>query len=200
MPIILKSEKRQPRTRIVHIALYTMLALGAVTMVYPFLLMASGSFKSKVDVQDLNIIPKYLYKDDILFKKYVEAKYNESIAEYHAATGDIAQNFRLVKMPDKVNAVILSDWRDFVKTANMPDSWFLTAFGPTADGKVVQKNERAYRNFISDMCSNDLDVFRTRFDEPIESWFFLKLVCSIPRGSKEKSRKGGRAPTCPEKR
>lgn len=175
MPIILKSEKRQPRTRIVHIVLYAMLALGAVTMVYPFLLMASGSFKSKVDVQDLNIIPKYLYKDDILFKKYVEAKYNESITEYQAATGDIAQNFRLVKMPDKVKGVILSDWRDFVETANMPNSWFLTAFGPTADGKVVQKNERAYRNFISDMCSNDLDVFRTRFDEPIESWFFLKF-------------------------
>ena len=54
MPIILKSEKRQSRTRIVHIVLYTMLALGAVTMVYPFLLMTSGSFKSKVDVQDLS--------------------------------------------------------------------------------------------------------------------------------------------------
>ena len=94
MPIILKSEKRQSRTRIVHIVLYTMLALGAVTMVYPFLLMTSGSFKSKVDVQDLSIIPKYFYKDEVLFKKYVEAKYNESIAEYSSATGDEVQNFR----------------------------------------------------------------------------------------------------------
>lgn len=175
MPIILKSEKRQPRTRIVHIVLYTMLALGAVTMVYPFLLMTSGSFKSKVDVQDLSIIPKYFYKDEVLFKKYVEAKYNESIAEYSSATGDEVQNFRAVKIPKKVNDIILSDWRDFVKISNMPASWYLTGFGPTADGKIIQKNERAYREFIRDLCSNDLDVFRTRFDEPIESWFFLKF-------------------------
>ena len=175
MPIILKSEKRQPRTRIVHIVLYTMLALGAVTMVYPFLLMTSGSFKSKVDVQDLSIIPKYFYKEEVLFKKYVEAKYNESIAEYSSATGDEVQNFRAVKIPRKVNDIILSDWRDFVKISNMPASWYLTGFGPTADGKIIQKNERAYREFIRDLCSNDLDVFRTRFDEPIESWFFLKF-------------------------
>jgi multiple sugar transport system permease protein len=57
----------------------------------------------------------------------------------------------------------------------MPASWFLTAFGPTQEGKIIQRNERAFRQYVSDLCGNDLEVFRERFDEPIESWFFLKF-------------------------
>jgi hypothetical protein len=57
----------------------------------------------------------------------------------------------------------------------MPTSWFLTAFGPTQEGKIIQRNERAFRQYVSDLCGNDLEVFHERFDEPIESWFFLKF-------------------------
>ena len=117
-----------------------------------------GSYYSIKSINEIkNEIDKIALQKEFVF---INAKYNESIAEYSSATGDEVQNFRAVKIPRKVNDIILSDWRDFVKISNMPASWYLTGFGPTADGKIIQKNERAYREFIRDLCSNDLDVFR----------------------------------------
>lgn len=174
MPVILPSEKRKLRSRLVYLVLYASLAVGSLSMVYPFLLMASGSFKSRVDVQDLDLVPRFIHDETVLFRKYVEAKYSERIVEYRSATGDDARNFRAVALPD-ANSALAADWTEFVSSAEMPASWFLTAFGPTQEGKIIQRNERAFRQYVSDQCGNDLEIFRERFDEPIESWFFLKF-------------------------
>ena len=174
MPVILQSEKRQFRSRLVHLVIYALLAVGSLSMVYPFLLMASGSFKSRVDVQDLDLVPRFVYDEAMLFRKYAEAKYSEVIVEYRSATGDDARNFRAIEMPE-FNPQLVEDWSSFVTSAEMPTSWFLTAFGPTPEGKIIQRNERAFRNYVSEVCDNDIEVFRQRFNEPIESWFFLKF-------------------------
>jgi multiple sugar transport system permease protein len=174
MPVILPSEKRKLRSRLVYLVLYASLAVGSLSMVYPFLLMASGSFKSRVDVQDLDLVPRFIHDETVLFRKYVEAKYSERIVEYRSATGDDARNFRAVALPD-ANSALAADWTEFVSSAEMPASWFLTAFGPTQEGEIIQRNERAFRQYVSDLCGNDLELFRERFDEPIESWFFLKF-------------------------
>ena len=174
MPVILPSEKGQLRSRLVYFVLYASLAMGSLTMVYPFLLMASGSLKSRVDVQDLDLVPRFIHDDALLFRKYVEAKYNERIEEFRSATGSDSRNFRAVTLPEP-NPTLVADWTEFVESAKMPTSWFLTAFGPTQEGKIIQRNERAFRQYVSDLCDNDLDVFHERFDEPIESWFFLKF-------------------------
>ena len=73
MPVILPSEKKQLRSRLVYLLIYALLAVGSLSMVYPFLLMASGSFKSRVDVQDLDIIPRFIHDEAVLFRKYSEA-------------------------------------------------------------------------------------------------------------------------------
>ncbi len=174
MPVILPSEKGQLRSRLVYFVLYASLAVGSITMVYPFLLMASGSLKSRVDVQDLDLVPRFIHDDALLFRKYVEAKYNERIEEFRSATGSDSRNFRAVTLPEP-NPTLVADWTEFVESAKMPTSWFLTAFGPTQEGKIIQRNERAFRQYVSDLCGNDLEAFHERFDEPIESWFFLKF-------------------------
>ena len=174
MPVILPSEKKQLRPRLVYVLIYALLAVGSLSMVYPFLLMASGSFKSRVDVQDLDIIPRFIHDEAVLFRKYSEAKYSERIQEYRDATGDSARNFRAIQLLEP-NLQIVSDWTDFIANSEMPVSWFLTAFGPTPEGKIIQRNERAFRQYISALCENNTEVFRERFDEPIESWFFLKF-------------------------
>lgn len=175
MPVILPSEKRQFRSRMVYLVLYGLLILGSLSMVYPFLLMASGSFKSRVDVQDLDIIPRYVHDEEMLFRKYAEAKYSERIVEYRDATGDDARNFRAIQLRQDFSQQLVDDWADFTASVKMPESWYVTAFGPTPEGKIIQRNERAFRGYVREVCDDDLEVFRARFNEPIESWFFLKF-------------------------
>ncbi len=176
MPIILKTERRHISTWALYAVLYLVLTAGAATMVYPFLQMVSGSVKSRVDVQDLDIVPRFLYDGEMLYRKYEEAKYSEDLQAYARTTGDKVRNFRAVMPPPAFGDALVSDWREFVAGAEMPVGWFLTGFGPTLEGRIIQKNERAFRNYVRDLCDDDVATFRARFEEPIENWFFLKFM------------------------
>ena len=79
MPILSRIGRRHWRVRLLILAIYLVLIVGSIAMIYPFAVMVSGSFKSPVDVHDYDVIPKFLYDDAMLFRKYVEERYNESI-------------------------------------------------------------------------------------------------------------------------
>ena len=69
-------EKKNWKVKVLNLAIHLVLILGATTMVYPLLLMISGSLKSSVDFKDFDIVPQYFYQDTALFKKYINTKYN----------------------------------------------------------------------------------------------------------------------------
>ena len=60
MSIFLKSERKDPKVIFLLIIIYFILSAGALTMVYPFLLMISGSLKGKLDAYEFDVIPKFL--------------------------------------------------------------------------------------------------------------------------------------------
>ena len=82
MSIILKTEKKNWSSRFIYLIMYIMLCIGASTMIYPFLLMVSGSFKSRIDANEFNLVPTFLHDNNMLFKKQQESKYNENLQMY----------------------------------------------------------------------------------------------------------------------
>ncbi len=54
---------------------YLILALGAVTTLYPFLIMVSTGLKGSLDQNDNKLIPEYLKDDVALRAKYIDDKY-----------------------------------------------------------------------------------------------------------------------------
>jgi ABC-type glycerol-3-phosphate transport system permease component len=175
MPIILKTERRHLRTRLLFALFYLLLAVGGCTMVYPFLLMVSGSLKSRIDANDFDLMPAYLANTDQLYRKHVESKYNENLQDYLTASRCEVRNFRAVTAPPPCDPQLLADWEAFVSSVQMPPSWFMLGLGPTQDGRIIQENERAFRDHIKTICGDDLGVFTERYKEPIENWFFLKF-------------------------
>jgi ABC-type glycerol-3-phosphate transport system permease component len=112
MPIIPKVGRKAISTRLLIAALYLILGLGSVTMVYPFLLMLATSITSSTDTNEFRIIPRYLYQEQPLFAKYADDKYEGDIGLintlYHTdfkkadevappATSTLAKNAELVK-------------------------------------------------------------------------------------------------------
>ena len=59
MPIISKIGARTLKVRIVYTTMYLLLIAGGLTMIYPFCLMISGSFKSETDFFYINPYPKF---------------------------------------------------------------------------------------------------------------------------------------------
>src|SRR5436309_1456865 len=99
MPLIPVIGRRQPKMRLLIALLYTVLSLGAVTMVYPFVVMIGTSFTSPVDHDEFRPIPAYLTDDTWLFRKYVEAKYNEDIPKFNAQLSNDVATFKDLMPP-----------------------------------------------------------------------------------------------------
>ena len=81
MPIISIIGSRSLKVRLVYVFIFLILISGAVTMVYPLMLMLCGSVKSKADFMEEAPWPSYWFDDLSLFQKYVESKYNEYLNE-----------------------------------------------------------------------------------------------------------------------
>ena len=59
MSIFLKSERKDPKVIALLIIIYFILSAGALTMVYPFLLMISGSLKGKLDAYEFDVVQSF---------------------------------------------------------------------------------------------------------------------------------------------
>ena len=75
MPLVGKVGRRRPRARLAMALLYLALALGALTTLGPFLLMASTGLKGPTDQNDNRLVPAFLRDDEELIAKYVDDKY-----------------------------------------------------------------------------------------------------------------------------
>ena len=175
MPIILKVERSSIKSILLYTILYLFLTIGALTMVYPFVLMVTGSFSSNIDKNEFRLMPSFLIDTEALYRKHIESKYNENLQEYLTINQSEVLNFSSITSPPSYENSLIIDWIKFIQTDELPTGWYLTALGPTQDGKIIQENERKFRTFIMNSCAKNLDLFREKFGDSIENWFFLKF-------------------------
>ncbi len=81
MPLISPVGRKSWRSRLALALVYGVLIVGGITMVYPFLLMASTGTKGPTDQYDQRIVPAYWSDENELFRKYVDDKYAGKIEQ-----------------------------------------------------------------------------------------------------------------------
>ncbi len=110
------------RTRSGIAVIYLALILGAITTVYPFLLMVTTGMKGQNDYNDFTpraLIPRYLYNDAALFNKYAEDKYANNLDDVNAAYNTNFDKPTSVTAPTAVaadTAPLASSWTAFQRT------------------------------------------------------------------------------------
>lgn len=172
MPIISVVGRKQRKLRILIAALYVILTAGAVTMVYPFLLMVSTSFTSPVDQNQFKIIPRYFYAEDELYRKYVEAKYGEEIVKYNAWLGTDLATFEQLKPPKVVNMRFVEEWRKF--KASLPIDYLMLAHSFSLS-RITPETVYKYRNFLKKKFHGDLDKLNETYTEANETWMEVQM-------------------------
>jgi ABC-type glycerol-3-phosphate transport system permease component len=121
MPILSNIQRRTVTGRVLLGAFYVVLIFGACGMVYPFLLMVAGSFKTAVDLHEVDIVPRFLTDREALFRKYCEQRYGK-IPEFMAATrsqnstGQWLYSYKNLALPESSERMIC-DWEQFLGEA-----------------------------------------------------------------------------------
>ncbi len=136
MPLISVVGRRSLSSRLLLAGIYALLALGAVTMVYPFALMMSSATTSQADAEEFRLIPTFWWDRYALFKKYlVDAAPVEELAVWFGH--DDWFSARDIQ-PDQLRewcqihteaqrTSVANDWREFL-TTECPDEFRLPMF------------------------------------------------------------------------
>lgn len=85
MSLVSKVGRRRPRARIALATLYLILSIGAITTLYPFVLMLSTGLKGPTDQNSIAIVPEYFGDDKELLTKYLDDKYSGEISQIAAS-------------------------------------------------------------------------------------------------------------------
>src|SRR5436190_5258103 len=142
MPIIATIGRRSAKVRIAHTMMYIVLAIGALSMIYPLLIMLGGSARSEVDFDQLSPLPTYLWADNVLWAKFVQAKYGKMFDVERWQRTEYG-SWRFLKPPPLEHLELAEKFREFRKT-----DWPIELYqlGHSESLQVVAKNARLYRH------------------------------------------------------
>ncbi len=118
------------KMRVLVAALYVTLTLGAVAMVYPFLVMLGASAESQYEKSSPEIVPRYLYSETALLGKYAEDKYRGDMDAINAAYGANYASLQDVRPPAQANPHTVRDWNAFAMA--LPARYKSAGFGGAA--------------------------------------------------------------------
>ena len=175
MPIISTIGRRHPKVRALIWSIYALLTLGAVTMVYPFMIMLAGSTKSAVDLKDFEAIPRFLYERTALYRKHVEGLFNESLDAMNITfDGDIA-SFEFLEPPPARDALV-ADWLSFIDQADLPAYTFALGYTETRVSRTTPQKLREFKQELTRRFAGDIDALNKEFGTEFVGWNSLFLL------------------------
>jgi len=141
--------------------MYALLLVGSVTMIYPFLIMLSGSTKSAVDVKDYDVWPAFLRNDVTLYRKHIEGLFNESLDLMNMTYDSDYPSFRNVEPPARVNEHLVDEWTAFLREQPLPDYAVAAGYIAADVSKTIPQGLREFKQFAAERFGTEIgDVNR----------------------------------------
>ncbi|MEK6796011.1 MAG: carbohydrate ABC transporter permease [Spirochaetota bacterium] len=171
MPLIARIGRKSIGPRVIITLMYIALFAGAVTMIYPFLLMISGSTKSAVDNRTVDIIPAYLVNDTALYQKYAEGLMNEMPNEMQNRYHTTVSSFERIMPPSSVNKALVKEYEEFLSKKDLPAYFYELGFiaAGTTRGVVPQKL-REFKNEMMKRYNGSIDEYNKAMGLQYVSW------------------------------
>lgn len=160
MPLISNVGRRSPGVRLTFAGLYLLLGLGAVTMVYPLLLMLAGSVRSSADFTEFTPLPRYLHDDTVLWRKYCEFKYGG----LYGGSGYVQNAFRrdvgrwdTLEPVAEVDEERVEAFRAFRRDGELP--YYFYSLGHCRWGNMMGRNTWHWQRYVKKHYGGDLAAY-----------------------------------------
>jgi len=170
MSIIGQVGKQSTKVKVLHTSIHIVLLLGAVTMLYPFLMMLSASIKSAVDSTHMSVVPAYLFSNAALYQKYVESRYNEESNRLSDNYAGRYAAFSEVQIPYTNRLQAFLDWREFLTVSQNQASVYDYYVSEQYGRGVYPYNQRQIRNQLRKESDNDLTKFNNTYGTGVQVW------------------------------
>lgn len=169
MPIIGKVGRRSKTIILLNICIHLILIAGGITMIYPFLIMLSGSVKSTIDFKYFDIIPRYFSDDTVLFQKHLSTKYAWfSIA--NDCLNEQLTSFENIKPPEEFPAQRVRDWDMFLDSVPKEMDHYYYGIGAISELGVQPEMQRAFKRWLKERYHNSLDRLNEDLGIKLLSW------------------------------
>lgn len=177
MSVLTKVEAKSLKGRMIQASVLVVLLLGGTTMVYPFLLMLSGSVRSEMDVAEMDVVPAYMRNDEVLVRKFLEMKYSHDVSTMNRMRGYQDFSFSLATLPEKVVAARIEDLERFAGEEEIPRHWQILG-GTKLLKRISSANLRRLRTRVSERFGGDLAALGEDLGAPLNTW--SQLTLNIP--------------------
>ena len=175
MAMISKIGGKSPKVRALYLGMYAFLICGAATMVYPFLLMISGSTKSAVDIKFFDIVPRFLHDDEWLYRKHVEGLFNEALTNFNVAYDVDETSFEKVALPKAVNEPAAADAKAFLEQAKLAHYTRAMGYIMAPQSRTSPLNLRRYKEFLAAKFGSDIDEVNRNADTEYLEWNYVAV-------------------------
>lgn len=193
MPLISTVGRRSLSVRVLFFCMYIVLTLGTITMVYPFLLMLAMGTTGRADYQEFRVIPRYLFSDAALFKKYLidltpidreawnrnEAPYTRRVSHWFGKDNwfsplDMKEEDlkEVMGIPEYQRNAMAEDVREFIAKV-CPDEFKLPAFLFDKDSALALQAE--YFSWLRETYGN-LEKVNKEYPDNASTWEELGVM------------------------
>lgn len=162
MAIISPVEAKTPQGRFLVFSIYLILVVGAVTVVYPFMMMLGVSIASAPDFQDYRAIPQYLYNDEVLLVKYLDEKFAQRGIFPECRTAFRLIGFEPKGVVDELDVSsfspeqrrrLVDEWRDFKRSPDVPIQYKTGYF---MDGWIGGRLQYRFHDWLRERYGDDV--------------------------------------------
>ena len=179
MPILSPIGRRSWRVRLLTSGMYILLIGGAISMVYPFLLMLSGSTKSGTDAASARILPPFFRSETALYAKFVEGLFNESLDLLRYTYGGELTSFERVAPPPAPNPALAGAWLDFLAQHELPPHTFAVGFVRAPVSRGVQPHRlRAFKRQLAEEVRGDIRLLNRTLGTHFPDWSAFHILPS----------------------
>jgi multiple sugar transport system permease protein len=156
-------------------AIYASLIAGAVTMLYPFLLMIAGSTRSAVDLRSVELVPRFFHDDLALYRKHIEGLFNESPDAMNIAYGTDFPSFEAVTPPMYVNRVLVEEWEAFLQAQPPPEYAGTCGYLQAGVSRTVPRALREFKGEMAGRFDSDVSALNREMGTEFVGWkaFFV---------------------------
>ncbi len=180
MPIISTIGRKHWKVRLLFLGMYTFLILGSISMVYPFLLMITGSTYSSCDQRYFRATPMFMKDDSWLYRKYVEGILNEDVFTLNMIYNNSYTLVEQIEMPSNINEKIVNEWKTFIKETPLPSYTWQLGFLYTPYSRTMPKHLRGIKKYWQKTISEDMDVVNEKLGTRFMNWTLVNIIIFEP--------------------